>query len=109
MSKEDTEVLQEEKNLEVIENEAVPENPENMEPQAEPLPKFETREEREEAIAEITMLNNLMKTTYYKPRYDAGNKNKRAPQITGSTPLNYWHPDWLAKWGQRIVELTERL
>ncbi len=75
----------------------------------EPLPKFETAEEKMIAMEQIKMLQKLINTHYFHAKYDAGNRGRQEPKITASVQLNFFNAQMLQKWGTKIVELVERL
>ncbi len=65
--------------------------------------------ERLSALQEIEVLNKLINTVYYLPKFDNGNKGKQQPKITSSVPLNYFNNRDMEKWGTRILEISKKL
>lgn len=73
-------------------------------------PKVElTAEQRIEILQELSVLQQLINTTYYLPKYDKGNKGRETPKITGSIQLNYFSGELMKTWGERIAELSKML
>lgn len=65
--------------------------------------------ERLAALQEVEILTKLIGTSYFLPRWSKGNGNKIQREITSSIQLNYFPGDQMRKWGNRIIELTEKL
>ena len=65
--------------------------------------------ERVAALQEIEVLTKFIGTTFIYPKFSKGNGNKIKPELTGSTKLSYFSQQDMAKAGERVLELMERL
>ena len=89
---------------------AIVETNENVENTKAPEEKVVlTLEQRIEVLQELSVLQSLINTSYFLPKFDQGNKGKTQPKITGSVQLNYFNGQQLQEMGERCAYLLNLL